>query len=92
MTALVKLCCALLLQIAWQVKRLSQADRLLKMFLVPLHVGHLLRENVAAIALQLSGFASLFFIVEPEGASCTPTRQESCWPVGSLQGGIWGPE
>ena len=74
MTALVKLCCALLLQIARQVRRLLQADRLLKMLLVPVHVGHLLREYSVAIALQLTvALCASFFLAKPEGGQLQET-------------------
>ena len=68
MTALVKVCCALLLQIARQVRRLLQADRLLNMLLVPVHVGHLLREYTVAIAVQRTvTLDAPFFLAKPEG-------------------------
>ena len=90
MTALVKLCCALRLQIAWQVRRLLQADRLLKMFLLPLHVGHLLGVNVVAIAPSIEWPLLLSPRKKFRARGCQ--LQEICWPVGRLQGAVWGPK
>ena len=77
MTALVKLCCALRLQIAWQVRR-------------PLHVGHLLGVNVVAIAPSIEWPLLLSPRKKFRARGCQ--LQEICWPVGRLQGAVWGPK